>query len=164
MGGVWSCKTPKALNPPTHRGGMVLHYYEGKLQFPYYFHKKLQFPYYCKIAIPVPKSGACFAIAVLFPKENCNSRTIVKLQFPNLNPGPVLQLPYPNSKKKSIPDCKWRTMWKLAILRPLRKWKGFAKEGSPAHLLAAPLRMLAVLRHQRASTDVCSFNAYTRVS
>ena len=34
------------------------------LQFPYYFHKKLQFPYCHKIAIAVPKSGACFAIAV----------------------------------------------------------------------------------------------------
>ena len=36
-----------------------------KLQFPYSNPGPvLQFPYYCKIAIPVPKSGACFAIAV----------------------------------------------------------------------------------------------------
>ena len=27
-GGVWSCKIPKTLNPPTQRGGMVFHYYE----------------------------------------------------------------------------------------------------------------------------------------
>ena len=54
----------KSRYNPQHGGSL-----KGKSQLPYYFPKKTRLPFYCKIAIVVPKSGACFAIGVLFPKK-----------------------------------------------------------------------------------------------